>query len=368
MKIIIAPDSFKGSISADGAARAVAQGVKAALPDAEVLTLPVADGGEGTLKILVPRENRRKMTVSGTDGRSVSAEIGILGTSAVIEMAEAAGLCLVPEGERDPERSTTRGVGELVLAALDAGCREIMLTVGGSGSNDGGCGMMEALGARFYDKNGERIEDIRAMDMIRIGRIDLSAVDKRLYDTGITLACDVKNPILGKNGATYVYGPQKGADEAMLARLEAGMENYVRQIASLSKDMSAVQGTGAGGGIGFPLVSLFAARICSGIASVLDFYKFDEQLCDAELVITGEGKLDHQSAEGKAIAGVAHAAKAKNVKVLAIVGTTGEGYETIKSHGVTDIVALTDVTSDISYAISHADILLEAVAERYLKG
>ncbi len=366
-KIIIAPDSFKGSINAREAAHAIALGVGSVLPEAETVELPVADGGEGTLELLVEPEDRHTVRVARTDGEPIDAEFGMLGSVAVIEMSRAAGLGTVPKSLRDPELSTTKGVGQLILAALGQGCEEIMLTVGGSGSNDGGCGMLEALGARFYSYDLP-ITDIRAKDMPRITRIDLDGIDRRLHNTKLTLACDVDNPLCGERGATYVFGPQKGADRDMLERLEAGMRNYAKCLNVAAKnDVSGLAGTGAGGGIGFPLVALFGAEIRSGIHSVLDALEFGKQLRGASLVITGEGKLDSQSLHGKAVSGVASAAKRQGIPVIALVGTTGEGADEIKSLGVKEIFSLTDLTSDREYSISHAAELLERLAAEAIK-
>ncbi len=367
IKIIVAPDSFKGSINARDAAHAIALGVSSVLPGAKIIETPVADGGEGTLDLLVEPSNRHLVRVCRTDGEPINAEFGILGELAIIEMSRAAGLGTVPEAQRNPENSTTKGVGQLMLAALDRGCREIMLTVGGSGSNDGGCGMLEALGARFYDGDGP-ISEIRAKDLSRIARIDLDGLDQRLFSAKLTLACDVENPLCGEHGATYVFGPQKGADPSMLDRLEAGMKNYAKHLNEATKnDVSSLPGMGAGGGIGFPLVAIFGAEVRSGIVSMLDALRFDDRLEGASLVITGEGKFDFQSLNGKAIAGVAAAAKRKNIPVLALVGITGEGSEKIQSVGVKEIRALTELTSDREYSISHAAELLQELTVKAIK-
>ncbi len=365
-KVIIAPDSFKGSIDASTAARAIAQGIMSVCPDAVTVELPIADGGEGTLKVLTKPSERFSLTVARADGEPTMAEYGIVGQTAIIEMASAAGLVSVPENMRDPEASTTKGVGHLILDALNRGCRELMLTVGGSGTNDGGIGMLEVLGAKFYAEN-ELIRNIRARDMHRLTQIDISGLDPRLYKTKLTIACDVNNPLCGESGATYVYGRQKGADNAMLERLESGMKRWAAVLSSIAPDVSAMPGTGAGGGIGFPLVALFASSVRSGIDSVLEVIDFEKQLDGAALVITGEGKLDRQSAYGKAISGVAEAAKRKSIPVLALVGVVDEGADELNAVGVTEIRALTELTADQGYSIAHADELLRRLAERSAK-
>ncbi len=363
-KVLISPDSFKGSVDARAAAAAIARGVRAICPDAVISELPIADGGEGTLDVLTTETDRYSVVSAATDGRRLDAEYGIVDGRAIIEMSRAAGLGTVPKNERDPEKSTTVGVGLMILSALDRGCREIMLTVGGSGSNDGGVGMLEALGARFYSGD-EPISDVRAKDMARITSIDVSSVDKRLFETKFTLACDVNNPLCGERGATYVYGRQKGADDAMLERLEHGMKNYADRMAKLiGNDASSCPGTGAGGGVGFPLVALFGAEVRSGIDSVLEVIGYEKKLDGVSLVITGEGKIDRQSAYGKAISGVANAAMNKGIPVLALVGIKGEGADEMKKVGVDEIRALTELTQDKEYSISHGEELLEALAAK----
>ena len=373
-KYIVCPDSYKGSLSAADAARTIRRGILAVDPDAEVVEVPIADGGEGTLDALVPKENRIVCSVVGTNGARVTAEYGDVNGTAVIEMASAAGLCLVPEDERNPEHATTYGVGELILDALDHGYRSLLLTVGGSGTNDGGSGMMAALDAEFYDENGHKLSVFDEKKsgcenfVEKIARIDLSRLDKRLKETTIVFACDVKNPMVGPTGATYIYGPQKGADEAMLARLEAGMVRYAALLKELSGvDVAGYPGCGAGGGLAAPLVALFNARIVSGIDAVLSSVGFEALLDGASLVITGEGKIDGQSAYGKAISGVALRAKEKGVPVLALVGMAGEGAETLCSVGVTRIAAMVDIAPSPSYSMTHAEELLAILAKKEVR-
>ena len=373
-KYIVCPDSYKGSLSAADAARAIRRGILSADPDAVVIEAPIADGGEGTLDALVRRENRIACTVVGTNGTRVTAEYGDVNGTAVIEMASAAGLCLVPESERNPERATTYGVGELILDALNRGYRSLLLTVGGSGTNDGGSGMMAALGAEFYDENGQKLSVFDEKQsgcenfVSKIAKIDLARLDERLKDTTIVFACDVKNPMVGATGATYVYGPQKGADEAMLARLEAGMTRYAALLREISGvDIANYPGCGAGGGLAAPLVALFNARIISGIDAVLSSVGFDRMLDGASLVVTGEGKIDGQSAYGKAISGVATRAKVKGGPVLALVGMAGEGAEKLHPVGVTRIAAMVDIAPSPSYSMTHAEELLAILAEKEAK-
>ena len=353
-KIIIAPDSFKGSISAADAANAIAMGIRDALDNVLTVTLPIADGGEGTLDALVPAEARIYVPAFNTRSEPAAAEFGRLCDTAVIESASAVGLGTVPEEERSPALSTTKGVGVLIRAALDCGFRRIMLTVGGTGCNDGGAGMLETLGAVFYGRSG-RMNGIRACDLADIVRIDISELDPRLPDTQLTVACDVNNPLVGENGATYVYGPQKGANAEMLCSLEAGMVNYAARLADVARDVSRVPGTGAGGGIPAPLVAIYDARILSGIDAVLD---------GAALVITGEGRIDAQSACGKAISGVAARAAAHGVPVIAIAGQLGSGADAMHGLGIRRMYALTDIAPDADHAKKNAGALLRTIAAR----
>lgn len=361
-KYIVAPDSFKGSASAREVSAAIKRGILKYEPTAEVLEIPIADGGEGTLDAIVPESDRISMTVCGTDRRAVVAEYGFVGDTAIIEMAVAAGLCIVPEGERDPERATTFGVGQLVLDALERGFRRIMITVGGSGTNDGGSGMLEALGAKFYTSDEKELSMCGGA-LAKVAKIDLSALDKRLFETKFIFACDVTNPLVGERGATYIYGAQKGADAQMLARLEAGMINYAEKLAdACGKDIKDHAGCGAGGGLASPLVAICGAEIRSGISSVLGTLDFENKIEGAKLVITGEGKIDLQSAFGKAISGVTEAARKKNIPVIALVGAKGEGADQLVNFGISRVEATRDIAPSAEYSMKHAETLLEKLS------
>ena len=281
IKIVIAPDSFKGSISAADAANAIACGLRAGIgqnAELELVLLPIADGGEGTLDALVPPTDRIALRVMGTGGSTVTAEYGHIGGTAVIEMARAAGLTLVEEDKRSAMTATTKGVGEMILHALDQGYRDFLLTVGGSGTNDGGCGMISALGVTFYDESGRAFLPTGGT-LHRIAKIDTSALDKRLADCRFTIATDVKNPLLGAEGATFVYARQKGATEAELAAMESGMAHYASLLeACCGRPVATVPGCGAGGGISAPLLGLLQAELRSGIDAVLDAVAFDSRL------------------------------------------------------------------------------------------
>lgn len=366
-KIIISPDSFKGSISSRGASQAIAAGVKNVLPEADVVCIPIADGGEGTLDALTSESDRFLCQSFNANGEKITSRFGRIGDIAVIEIAESVGLCLIPENSRNLQDTTTKGVGVLILHALDLGFRRLLLTVGGSGSNDGGAGMLSALGARFFDQQGRELDDIRAGELENIARIDVSGVDSRLYNIELTLACDVTNPMLGPSGATYIFGPQKGADIATLDRLEYGMANYAHCLAKISEDASNIPGTGAGGGLPTPLIALFGSKLCSGIESVLSSVDYENRIKDADLIITGEGSIDYQSAYGKAIGGVAKVAAKYGIPVLAIVGCTGDRADDMLSFGVSEIFAISSLAPDTDYSISHAKELLTKGAELTVK-
>ncbi len=366
-KIVICPDSFKGSLSSREAAEAIECGVKHVCRDIQTVLIPIADGGEGTLDALVPADCRIQKAVCGTDGRRVFAEYGYSGDTAILEMATAAGLCLVPETERSAADASTYGVGELILDALDRGYRKLLITVGGSGTNDGGTGMLEALGGVFYGADGRVLTNMCGRMLSQIARIDISKVDKRLNDCEIVFACDVTNPLVGERGATYIYGVQKGADLQTLDMLEAGMLNFADRLAAVGREVRDISGCGAGGGLAAPMLSLFHAKILSGIEAVLAAQRYNEKIQGAALVITGEGKLDRQSAFGKAISGVTKAAAAQKIPVLATVGMKGEDTDALGEIGLTRIAAINDIAPSVEYSLTHAAELLEKLAYREVK-
>lgn len=361
LNILIAPDSFKGSISAEDAAEAIALGISQRRK-AKTIKIPIADGGEGTLCALVPPERITEVTVTGTGGTPVTAAYGHVGETAVIEMARAAGLTLVEENRRDVLTATTFGVGQLILHALDKGFRSFLLTAGGSGTNDGGCGMLAALGARFTDASGTEFVPT-AGSLHRIAHIGIAQLDTRLQGCSFTVATDVKNPLLGPTGATYVYARQKGCADSDLPAMEAGMCHYAALLNQLcGKDVATIPGCGAGGGISAPLLAFLGAGIRSGIDAVLDAVRFEELLKDADAVITGEGKIDRQSLYGKAISGVCNAAASAGVPVYALVGCIGDDKQTLLDMGLADIMAIGDIAPSAEYSMTHADELLTQLA------
>lgn len=327
MKVVVAIDSMKGSLSSMEAGRAAAEGILRAV-DAKVCIVPVADGGEGTAAALTEglRGERVRVRVSGPLGERVTASYGYLlkTRTAVMEMAEAAGLTLTA-GRREPLHATTYGVGEMLLDALDRGCRDIIIGIGGSATNDAGMGMLAALGYEFLDRRGERVGR-GAGQLERTALVRADGADPRLGECRIRVACDVKNPLCGENGATYVYGPQKGVTASQCERIDRGMEHFADVTARfLGKDNRNAPGAGAAGGLGFAFLSYLNASLEPGIGLVLDAVGIDEYLRDADFVVTGEGRLDGQTVMGKAPAGIAARAKKYGARVIALAGCVSEG-------------------------------------------
>lgn len=367
-KIVIAPDSFKGSISAQDAAKAIDRGLRDGFQDKASLVSvlsPIADGGEGTLDALSTEAQRITVEVTSTNGKRIIAQYGAVGDTAIIEMARAAGLTLTPENERNASLATTFGVGELIKDALDNGYKNILLTVGGSGTNDGGCGMFSSLGARFLDSYKNSFVPTGAT-LEKIADIDISELDKRLFDCRFIIATDVKNTLCGNTGATYVYARQKGADDDSLLQMERGMCHYAALLKEkCNRDIASIEGCGAGGGISSPLLAFLGAEIRSGIDAVLDTVGFDTLIRDADAIITGEGKIDAQSLYGKAISGVANAAKRYDIPVYCFVGCIGGDKNELLSLGVTDIYTTSDIAPSAEYSMSHADELLEKLGKNF---
>lgn len=333
VKIICAPDSFKESLTAAEAAEAMGRGVKKALPRAEVDLCPIADGGDGTVEALLSATNGTAMftEVRGPLGDPVRARWGLLGTTgdgpltAVIEMAAASGMALLAPRRRDPTRTSTFGTGQLIMAALDAGAKRIVLGVGGSATNDGGCGAAEALGTQFMDEQSAALDGPitgAMLDLIR--RIDVSQVDVRLDQVQIVVACDVTNPLTGPNGAAHIYGPQKGATPAQVKELDAALAHLASVMRDqMGCDLQSMPGAGAAGGMGAGMVAFLGARLEPGVQMVLNAARFEQRVKGGDLCLTGEGRLDGQSLSGKACLGVATAAKRHGVETIALVGAIG---------------------------------------------
>jgi len=363
MRIVIAPDKFKGSLDASGVARAVADGIRAVRPEAAIDLVPVADGGEGTLDAALGAGFERRTTVvTGPTGEPVSADWGLRGDEAVIEMALASGLAVLPGGIRDAGGATSRGTGELIAAALDAGARRIVLGVGGSAGTDGGAGMLQALGLRLHDGAGAVLPGGGAA-LARLVAVDASALDPRLAEASITLASDVDNPLLGRYGAAAVFGPQKGATPGDVAELDAALAHYAALVVDAFGVPGAadVPGAGAAGGVGFAAVAALGAERRSGIDVVLDFTGLRERLAGADLVVTGEGSIDEQSLGGKTPVGVAIAAAAASVPVVAVCGRTTLDDNRLRAAGFVRTYALAEREPDPEVSMRDAARLLRDI-------
>ncbi len=364
---VIAPDSFKGSASAREVAQAIADGLRTALPDASYDLVPMADGGEGTVDALVSATGGQivKVKVTGPLGEPVDSFFGILGngTTAVIEMAAAAGLALVPPERRNPMVTTTYGVGELIKAALDAGCRRFIIGIGGSATNDGGAGMAQALGVRLLDATGNEI-GFGGGALAKLARIDASGLDPRVREAEFLVACDVTNPLTGPNGASAVYGPQKGATPEMVAKLDANLRHYAALIRrDLGVDVETVPGAGAAGGLGAGLMAFCHAQLRRGVELVIEAVRLPERVQRADIVITGEGRLDFQTGFGKVPYGVAQVAKRFGRPVIAITGQLGEGAERCREWGIDACFAITYKPMSELEAMQETLSLLRRTAE-----
>lgn len=377
-RVLICPNAFKGSLTAAQAAEAIDGGIRTAgreLPVSEISTvqLPLADGGDGTLETLVEATGGaiHRMTVRGPLGAPVNAAWGRLGGSnsdtAVIEMAAASGLRLLRPDAYDARRASTYGTGELMSAAIEAGCRTLIVGIGGSATNDGGAGMAQALGARLLNRQGRGLPPggaaLRELERIDVGGVRLPRGVK------VRVACDVDNPLIGADGASAIYGPQKGADAAAVAELESALRHYGGLLKDqLGADVANAPGAGAAGGLGAGLMAFCGAKLEPGTELILDVTGFDECLKGCWLVVTGEGRLDGQTARGKVIAGVARHARAQGVPVVAIAGTIDRGAEELlRPLGLTVALATVDGPMSLEAAIGDAYRLLAAAAERAIR-
>ncbi len=338
MRVVIAPDSFKESASAPEVANALAEGWRRVAPEDKLVLVPMADGGEGTVDALVAATDGRllRVDVTGPLGETVTAEYGLLrnGETAIIEMASASGLPLVPPGQRDPRVTTTRGTGELMRHALDAGVRRIIVGIGGSATNDGGAGMAHALGYQFLDHAGKELAPGGAA-LSRLTRIDASAKHPALDECEVLAACDVDNPLCGPRGASCVYGPQKGANAAAVTELDGALRHLGETVESqLGTAVLEVPGAGAAGGLGAGLVAFAGAGLRRGVDLVAEASGLAARMAGADLAITGEGRIDGQTAHGKTPAGVAAVAKGLGIPVVAVAGALGKGYEEVHHCGI----------------------------------
>jgi glycerate kinase len=371
MRVVVAPDKFRGSLSAAEAARAIARGVSAADPGAVVDTVPMADGGEGTVDALVAATGGSlgSAEVTGPLGASVRATYGLLGDgrTAVIEMAAASGLALVPRASRDPSRTTTRGTGELLLAAVEAGARCVILGIGGSATNDGGAGFGQALGFRLLDSEGRSLGPGGGA-LAGLDRIETAGRDPRLDGVDVAVACDVDNPLCGPRGASAVYGPQKGADREMVETLDRNLGHFATVVErDLACSIRDLPGAGAAGGLGGGLVAFASGRLEPGVSLVIRTLDLADRLRGADLCLTGEGSIDASSAFGKTAVGVARLARSLGCPTIALAGTLGPGAEAVLAEGIDAMFSLCPGPLSLDAALAQAGELLERASAQVVR-
>ena len=368
MKVVIAPDSFKGSLTAMCAADAIEIGLRRVFPNADLEKVPMADGGEGTVQSLVDATGGMVITERVLDplGEEIGAQYGTLGdgVTAVIEMAAASGLTLVPPEKRNPFVTTSFGTGQLIQAALDRGCRKLIIGIGGSATNDGGAGMAQALGARLLTAAGKQVK-WGGGALSDLSSIDISGLDPRLAETETVVACDVINPLTGERGASHVYGPQKGAAPEMVVSLDANLAHFDSILQrDLGKFVGDIPGAGAAGGLGAGLLAFLDATLRAGVEIVTEATKLEQKIEGANLVITGEGQINFQTVFGKTPVGVATLAKTHNIPVIAIAGSISSGADEVYDAGIDAMIDIVHEPMPLEVAIKNAATLISAAAER----
>ncbi|SFE86909.1 glycerate kinase [Alteribacillus iranensis] len=371
MKIIVAPDSFKGSLSAKEVSVSIETGIKKVFPDANTLLLPLADGGEGTMDTMITATGgeKKSIEVTGPLGESVSASYGILGDrkTCVIEMAEASGLYLVPQDKLDPMKATTYGTGELIKHALDQGYTSFILALGGSATNDGGAGMLQALGARLLDREGKDI-GFGGACLADLNTIDATSLDKRIRNCTFLIASDVESPLIGTEGASYVFGPQKGASLRQVQELDANLAHWADNIEKTTGvRLHDLPGAGAAGGIGGAFKAFFDAEMRRGIDVVIKYTKLSEALEGADLLVTGEGQVDVQTAAGKTPMGAAQEANKQGVPTVILAGSVGEGIEKLYPFGVVSVHSIINQPLSLQQSMNRTDELLIYTAEQVIR-
>lgn len=370
MKFVFAPDSFKGTLSSQEISAILTKKAKEVFGDVETISAVIADGGEGTLDAVMQMSGgeERYVQVKNPLWEVITARyLAINEQQALIEMAAASGITLIPHKMGNALKTTSYGTGELIKAALDSGIRDIVISIGGSATNDGGIGMLSALGVKFLDESGEKLIPI-GENLGKIKAIDISEIDECIAKTKFTIMCDVTNPLLGKKGATHTFGPQKGADTQQIAVLESGMNNYAKRMQEvLHKNIADVPGTGAAGGMGAALLAFCNAEMKSGINTVLELINFAEIIKGADLIITGEGRVDSQSADGKVLDGIGAYAKRNNIPVIALCGGMGNGAEAIYDCGINSIMVTPNKPMELDEALKNAHELLECAADRMFR-
>ena len=371
LRIVISPQAFKHSIGAREAALAIQRGVLRAIPDAETILIPVADGGDGTLAALIDTTGGTyyEATVTGPLGDPITARWGVMGDgeTAVIEMALASGLALIPDDRRNPRTATTYGTGELIRTALNEGYRRVIVGLGGSATNDGGTGMAAALGARFLDAHATVLPPGGAA-LAHLASVDATALHPALSETTIIGATDVTNPLCGETGASAIFGPQKGATPEMVSELDGCLAHYARVVRNdLGIDVLHTPGSGAAGGLGAGLIAFAGAELRSGIDMVCDVLDFDRHAPGADFVITGEGRADRSTAFDKAPVGIARRAGRFGVPTVLMAGSLGPGYETLYEHGIDAILPIAEEPADLESSLQRGSELLERAAERAIR-
>ena len=376
MKILVSPDSFKGSLTALDAAQAMQKGILSAKEDfgitesIDIIIIPMADGGEGTVDAIVSANHGRiiKTRVLDPLGREIGSFFGVLpDNTAVIEMAAASGLNLIKSDERNPMKTTTYGTGQLIKAALDIGCKNIIIGIGGSATNDGGAGMAQALGAKFLDKNGDDLK-LGGGYLNELDKIDISGLDSRIKDVNFVIASDVRNPLCGPEGASAVYGPQKGASYEMVKILDENLEHLAQVIKKdLGRDVKDLLGAGAAGGLGAALLAFLDAKSRQGIEIVMELSNFREKVKDVDLILTGEGATDYQTKFGKVPFGVAQVAKKYNKPVICVSGSLLTGYEELYNCGISAMFSIINKPMDLKEAMERGNKLLEKAVSNIMK-
>lgn len=365
MKVVIAIDSFKGSLSSNELGEALSLGIKKIYKDAEIIKIPIADGGEGTVEAMVEGTEGKfiEVEVHGPLMNKIKAIYGILGDgkTAIIEMATASGLPLVPAEKRNPNKTTTFGTGELIKDAIKKGCREFIIGIGGSATNDGGLGMMQALGYKFYDKEGKELGQGGEI-MNQIEKIDSTQALKELSQCNFLIACDVDNPFYGPRGAAHIYGKQKGANEQMILELDNGLKHLSKILnKTYNIDISNLPGAGAAGGLGGGLVAFLNGILKPGIEIILEKVEFEKKVINSDFVITGEGRIDFQTVMGKAPVGVSKLAKKYNIPVIALAGSVADDADKTHEAGIDSIFSI------INYPISLEDAMKKENSKKFVE-
>lgn len=374
MKVIIAPDSFKGSLSSIQAAEAIERGIKKAAlaysENVEVAKVPMADGGEGTVEAIISAVGGKIIPTKALDPlvRPIDSFFGVLpDNTAVIEMAAASGLNFLKEEERNPLKTTSYGTGQLIKAALDMGCENIIIGIGGSATNDGGVGMAQAIGVEFLDKEGKQI-GFGGGELSKIYKIDISNLDGRVKNAKFTIASDVKNPLCGPEGASAIYGPQKGATPEMIEILDKNLDHLAKIIKrDLGKDIKDLPGAGAAGGLGAALMAFLDAQLRPGIEIVMELSNFKEKVKDADIIFTGEGSTDYQTKFGKVPFGVAQVAKEYDKPVICVSGSLLEGYEQLYEYGISAMFSIVSKPMDLKEAMERGEELLYKTSENLFR-